>query len=61
MKWKTVAYAYKERQIIFIEEGWEDKHGMMKDFRSNILNLKEGVIRDALIKLGWTPPKEESE
>ena len=33
--------------------------GIWIQISHEVLQLKEKAIRDALIKLGWTPPKED--
>ena len=36
-----------------------DDGKIISSMASNIVRLEEQGVRDALIKLGWTPPKEE--
>jgi hypothetical protein len=46
-----------EKGIIEIDN--EEKFGnMVTRHYKDIINTKEKMIRDALIVLGWTPPKE---
>lgn len=34
--------------------------GLYEHYYKEIINFKEEAIREALIKLGWTPPKDTS-
>lgn len=36
-----------------------DGNSVISSVVSNIVRLEEQGVRDALIKLGWTPPKDE--
>ena len=36
-----------------------DDGKIISSMASNIVRLEEQGVRDALIKLGWTPPKDE--
>lgn len=44
---------------IRIENKVTGANGIMKRHYTEIITLKEQKIRDALIALGWTPPKED--
>ena len=35
-------------------------HDIINHHNKQIINLRDQGIREALIKLGWTPPKEEN-
>lgn len=37
----------------------EDGEGAVSSIANNIIHLQEAGVREALINLGWTPPKEE--
>jgi hypothetical protein len=41
---------------IVIEEGWESP---METLQRSIIYLKDQRVRQRLIELGWTPPKDE--
>lgn len=49
---------------IKLQEGWKDPVLSELDLQSittQILDTREKVIHNALVQLGWTPPKEKHE
>lgn len=49
---------------IRLQEGWKDPVKAELDLRSvvdRMIDTREKCIHDALVKLGWTPPKEQHE
>lgn len=43
---------------IALQITWHDGHGGQNAFTREVIFLKDRAIRDALIRLGWTPPNE---
>ncbi len=37
---------------------WSSTNGARERIRQSIINTSDQQVRDALIKLGWTPPKD---
>ena len=47
-------------QDVLVNDLW-DREGKMKVLYTNVLRMQDEGIRDALIKLGWTPPPDKPE
>ncbi len=45
----------------YVSDEFEHRGVNFGNIVTNIVNLREDAIRQALIKLGWTPPKSEGE
>ena len=45
----------KDNQLITIETKFD---GLFKSSYKDIIDLKEKLVRNALIEMGWTPPNE---
>ncbi|MNL82696.1 hypothetical protein D3C87_2101350 [compost metagenome] len=46
-------------QDVFLDDGMRDSK--LETLYTNVLRLQDEGIRDALIKLGWTPPPEKKD
>jgi hypothetical protein len=47
---------------IKLQEGWRDPMKVeldMKSILTRILDTREKAIHDALVRLGWTPPRSQ--
>lgn len=55
-KYDITTHLNKEDQIAVFELN-KTCNNMREKMATYILNLKEEACREALIKLGWTPPK----
>jgi len=63
MKWEITGTVDVKLGKIYLTslmngEGY-DGHKMFEHIAHEVYNTKEKVVRKALIKLGWTPPKEK--
>lgn len=47
-----------KKTLELIEETDYEMYGFQKQITRRIIDLEEEVIKEALIKLGWTPPSE---
>ena len=48
-----------EKTLRFITEEKSDMENMTKQMYEQLIDFKEKAIKEALIELGWTPPKEK--
>lgn len=55
-----VQTCWREDGIIY-QELFDVIGGAKSRIQTEILNTKEAQVREALIALGWTPPKENNE
>ena len=60
MRCEINANVYDNGLIELTEHHYTGFDGLVASYARNIIDTKDKTIREALIKLGWTPPKGKS-
>jgi len=57
---KTAFNRYRIESWVEYKDDFSMNQSLIKDHTKQIIYLRDQGIREALIKLGWTPPPEEN-